>query len=97
MITPLHDHDRLTFTMSIRGGSLHTKLAGATRTLRDVVSCFPQSRGQLKSFDGTVKRVTADKRVMIGRSTVEANIGIGPNDNGFSLTVARPNGNTYVI
>ena len=44
--------------------------------------------GYAACFHSAVKRVAADKRVMIGRSRVEANIGIGSNDNGSGFMLA---------
>jgi osmotically inducible protein OsmC len=35
-----------------------------------------------------VKRVAADKKVAIGKSTVEAHVDIGPNDNGHGVIIA---------
>ncbi len=43
--------------------------------------------GYAACFHSAVKRVAADKKVAIGNSTVEAHVGLGPNDNrpGFML------------
>jgi Ohr subfamily peroxiredoxin len=38
--------------------------------------------GYAACFHSAVKRVAADKNVAIGKSTVEAHVGVGPNDNG---------------
>ena len=39
-------------------------------------------------FHSSLKRVAADKQVAIGNSTVEAQVGIGPNDNGSGFAIA---------
>jgi lipoyl-dependent peroxiredoxin len=38
--------------------------------------------GYAACFHNAVKRVAADRKVPIGKSTVEAHVSIGPNDNG---------------
>jgi Ohr subfamily peroxiredoxin len=45
--------------------------------------------GYAACFHSALKRTAADKKIPIGKSTVEARVGIGPNDEGtgFSLTV----------
>ena len=49
-------------------------------------------------FHGAVKGVAADKKIAIGRSTVEAHAGLGPKDNSSRCTGrnARPGAWTEV-
>jgi osmotically inducible protein OsmC len=44
--------------------------------------------GYAACFHSAVKRVAADKKVAIGNSTVEARVGLGPNDNGAGFMLA---------
>jgi lipoyl-dependent peroxiredoxin len=44
--------------------------------------------GYAACFHSAVKRVAADKKVAIGTSTVEAHVGVGPNDNGPGFMIA---------
>lgn len=44
--------------------------------------------GYAACFHSAVKGVAADKKVAIGKSTVEAHVAIGPNDNGPGFTLA---------
>jgi Ohr subfamily peroxiredoxin len=44
--------------------------------------------GYAACFHSAVKRVAADKKVAIGNSTVEAHVGLGPNDDGPGFMLA---------
>lgn len=44
--------------------------------------------GYAACFHSAVKRVAADKKVAIGKSTVEAHVGVGPNGNGSGFMLA---------
>jgi Ohr subfamily peroxiredoxin len=44
--------------------------------------------GYAACFHSAVKRVAAEKHVAIGKSTVEAHVGLGPNDDGPGFTIA---------
>jgi osmotically inducible protein OsmC len=44
--------------------------------------------GYAACFHNAVKRVAAERKVPIGKSTVEANVGLGPNDNGPGFMIA---------
>jgi osmotically inducible protein OsmC len=44
--------------------------------------------GYAACFHSAVKSVAADKKVAIGRSTVEAHVGLGPHDNGSGFILA---------
>ena len=43
--------------------------------------------GYAACFHSAVKRVAADKKVAIGKSTVEARVGLGPNDHGAGFII----------
>ena len=45
--------------------------------------------GYAACFHSAVKRVAADKKVVLGKSTVEARVGLGPNDNGSGFMLAE--------
>jgi osmotically inducible protein OsmC len=44
--------------------------------------------GYAACFHSAVKRAAADKKVAIGKSTVEAQVGLGPNDHGLGGMIA---------
>jgi len=44
--------------------------------------------GYAACFHSALKRVAADKKVPIGKSIVEAHVGIGPNDDGVGYSLA---------
>ena len=44
--------------------------------------------GYAACFHSALKRAAADKKVPIGKSTVEAHVGIGPNDEGTGYSLA---------
>jgi lipoyl-dependent peroxiredoxin len=44
--------------------------------------------GYAACFHSAMKRVAADRKVASGKSTVEAHVGIGPNDNGTGFMIA---------
>jgi osmotically inducible protein OsmC len=50
------------------------------------VELFPT--GYATCFHNAVKRVAADKKVAIGKSMVEAHVGVCPNDDGPGFTLA---------
>jgi osmotically inducible protein OsmC len=44
--------------------------------------------GYAECFHGAVKGVAAEKKVALGKSRVEAHVGLGPNDNGTGFMLA---------
>ena len=44
--------------------------------------------GYAACFHSALKRAAAEKKVAIGKSTVEAHVGIGPNDDGVGFSLA---------
>lgn len=75
-----------------RGGSVHS-----AEGLIDLQVAVPKEMGEpggktnpeelfaagyAACFHSAVKRVAADKKVAIGKSTIEPHVGIGPTDNG---------------